>query len=324
MSKVSLGKFIQYRGDIMPNIIPERKKLKIKKDEHGIPYYVDTRTSNISFLQTAADLKKLGIKNNTFFLRIYNRDLIGVNPYDPAITKGMIQAMILECKLNPYYFLREIARVPEQGGAVGIGSGSPYILHRGNLAMTFCVLHNIDCYVLLPRQCFKTISAAAIILWLYLFGLTNSQFNFLNKAQADTDLNLKRIRSLKDLLPIWIQQNYSFIEDDGSGDRKIDKGKANVRTLVNPVTKNWIETKPKAVSLDAATGIGRGNTAPIQWYDELEFTPYVGTIIATSGPAYIRASETADRLGAYHCRIFTTTTKQFLVGSMVTSEREAC
>jgi hypothetical protein len=225
--------------------------------------------------------------------------------------------------MNPYYFLRSVIRIPEQGGAVGIGSGSPFIIHRGNLALTYCIEHSIDCYLLLPRQCYKTYSTLAILLWLYLFGTTNSQFNFMNKQQSDADANLKKFRALKDLLPLWMQQRYTFVEDTTSGEKKMDKGTQNVRTIRNPVTKNWIESKPSARTEEAADGIGRGNTAPIQWSDETEFTPFMGTIIAASGPAYVRAAETAERLGSFHCRIFTTTPK-LLGGSMVTCERVAC
>ena len=35
--------------------------------------FYDTETTNLSFLQVASDLKKLGIKNNMFFLRLYDR-----------------------------------------------------------------------------------------------------------------------------------------------------------------------------------------------------------------------------------------------------------
>ena len=33
------------------------------------PYIYDWHTSNLSFLQTSADLKRLGIKNNKFFFK---------------------------------------------------------------------------------------------------------------------------------------------------------------------------------------------------------------------------------------------------------------
>ena len=292
-------------------VTPKPTKLKVEKDENGIMYYIDATTRNISFLQTASDLHNLGIENNTFFLKIYNRDLIGKDPYDPSISKTMIDAMILECMMNPYYFLREIIRIPEQGGAVGVGSGSPFVLHRGNLAATFCFIHDIDFYLLLPRQCFKTYSTLSIILWAYLFGITNAQFNFISLSQGGADDNLKKFKGLKDVLPVWMQQKFNFVEDELTGDMKIDKGMDNVRTIRNPVTGNFIQSKPSARSEAAADLIGRGNTAPIQWSDETEFTQYMGTIIAASGPAYVRAAQTAERNGAHHCRMFTTTPKLY-------------
>lgn len=283
-----------------------KPSLKLGRDENGIKYYIDTTTNNISFLQTASDLHNLGIKNNMFFLRIYDRDLVGVNPYDPGLSKSQIEAILGECFINPYYYLREIARIPEQGGSVGIGAGSPFILHRGNLAAAFCFTHCIDFYLLLPRQCFKTHSVIAILLWSYLFGITNAQFNFMNKGQKDADSNLAKFKGQKAVLPIWMQQKFNFI-DSVDGEKKIVKGTDNIRTIKNPVTGNWIESKPSARTEEAADGIGRGNTAPIQWSDESEFTQYIGTIIMAAGPAYVRAAETANRNNSFHCRIFTTT-----------------
>ena len=108
-----------------------------------------------------------------------------------------------------------------------------------------------------------------------------------------------------------MQQKFNFVEDELTGDMKIDKGMDNVRTIRNPVTGNFIQSKPSARSEAAADLIGRGNTAPIQWSDETEFTQYMGTIIAASGPAYVRAAQTAERNGAHHCRMFTTTPKLY-------------
>lgn len=287
-------------------------KLKMGTDEYGIPFYYDTTTSNTSFLQTASDLHKLGIKNNMFFLKIYNRDLVGKNPYDPNLSVGMMKAMLMECAMNPFYYWREVARIPEEGGAIGPGSGSPFILHRGNLAAMFCFVNSIDFYLLLPRQCYKTHSVLSIIGWTYLLGTTNSTFNFSNKLQKDADANLKKFKSHKDVLPIWLQQRYSYIESEASlgnteAERKLFKGLDNVRLIQNPVNKNVIESKPSARTEETADGIGRGNSAPIQYYDEVEFTSFIGTIIQASGPAYVRSAETAERNNAIHCRIFTTT-----------------
>ena len=280
------------------------------EEEDGTKFYYDTYTSNISFLQTASDLQQLGIKNNKFFLKLYNRDLLGVDPYSNGLSKNMIAAILMECKMNPYYFLREISRIPEVGGIMGPGGGSPFILHRGNLAATFCFVNSIDFWLTISRQCFKTHSIIADLLWAYIFGTTQSQFNFMNKRQPDADANLKKFKQHKQLLPIWMQQKYNFTEDSRSatdGGGKIIKGVDNVRTIENPVTGNIIESKPSATSMEAADGIGRGNTAPFQWSDETEFTKFMGVIIQASGPAYVRAAQIADRNNSIHCRIFSST-----------------
>ena len=290
----------------------EKRKLMMGEDENGTPFFYDTYTTNLSFLQTAADLQKLGIKNNKFFLKLYNRDLLGVDPYSSSLSKNMIAAIIMECMMNPYYFLREVSRIPESGGIIGPGGGSPYILHRGNLASLFCFTNSIDHWLTISRQCFKTHSVIAELLWCYLFGTTFSQFNFMNKRQDDSDANLKKFKQHKLLLPSWMQQKYNFVEGEYSAtgkDGKIIKGVDNVRTIENPVTGNTIVSKPSATSMEVADGIGRGNTAGIQWSDESEFTKFMGTIIQAIGPAYVRSAEIADRNGAIHCRIFSSTPK---------------
>ena len=48
--------------------------------------------------------------------------------------------------------------------------------------------------------------------------------------------------------------------------------------------------KPKAATLAKAENIGRGNTSPIQYFDEVEFTSYVGIISKAAGPAYSKCA----------------------------------
>ena len=116
--------------------------------------YYDMGTTNTSFLQVAKDLKRLGIKNCYFMLEIYDISLISVDPYavDPktgktTLTKDQIARIINECVRNPWYYLREISRIPEQGG-----DGIPYKANRGNIAQAWCTLHGIDSWLTLPRR----------------------------------------------------------------------------------------------------------------------------------------------------------------------------
>lgn len=295
-------------------------------DSRGIPFFYHIYTSNLSFIQTARDLKSLGINNNAFFLALYNPDLADVDPFSPNLTKEQVQAIINECIINPWYFIRECVRIPEQGGGTGPGAGSKFRLHRGNLAACWCFFRNIDLYLVIPRQCFKTHSMLACLNWAYIFGTSNSVFNFSNKSQKDSDDNLRKMKEQKDVLPIYMQHRYG-IEIDESGDFKQVKGLDNVRTMTNPVNGNRIDSKPSAATEEKADGIGRGNSAPIQFYDEVEFTKYIGTIIMAAGPAYVRAAENAKKNGAMYGRIFITTPgnidSQPVKDSMSTREQAA-
>ena len=295
-------------------------------DSRGIPFFYHISTSNLSFIQTARDLKSLGINNNAFFLSLYNPDLADVDPFSPNLTKEQVQAIINECIINPWYFIRECVRIPEQGGGTGPGAGSKFRLHRGNLAACWCFFRNIDLYLVIPRQCFKTHSMLACLNWAYIFGTSNSVFNFSNKSQKDSDDNLRKMKEQKDVLPIYMQHRYG-IEIDESGDFKQVKGLDNVRTMTYPVNGNRIDSKPSAATEEKADGIGRGNSAPIQFYDEVEFTKYIGTIIMAAGPAYVRAAENAKKNGAMYGRIFITTPgnidSQPVKDSMSTREQAA-
>ncbi|WP_304576729.1 hypothetical protein [Romboutsia ilealis] len=113
---------------------------------HKKPYIYDTKTKNISFLQTSVDLAKLGIKNNKFFLKLYDQDLQGIDPYAPYLPDDVKFKIITECIRNPWYFLREVCRIPDQGS-----DGIPYQLHRGNLAVTWCFINGIDNYLCIPK-----------------------------------------------------------------------------------------------------------------------------------------------------------------------------
>ena len=51
--------------------------------------YYDFKTKNKSFLQLYDDLYKMGIKNNKFFLRLYDTTLQGIDPYSPVLPKDI-------------------------------------------------------------------------------------------------------------------------------------------------------------------------------------------------------------------------------------------
>lgn len=265
--------------------------------------YYDLKTSNKSFLQVAKDLQTLGIKNWYFMLEIYDYSLIEVDPFavdkngNTTLTKDQISRIMLECARNPWYFLREISRIPDQGG-----TSIPYKANRGNIAQAWCIWKGLDSWLCLTRQQGKTQSALAFQVWMYLFGTTNSQFIFINKDGDNAKTNLHRMTDQIDLLPEYMRCE-SYLDDDG---RRV-KGKKNATMITNPINNNSVITKSKATSYDAALSIARGLTAPILHFDEPEFTEHIKTIVSNSVSTYETAAANAKRNHAMYARIFTCT-----------------
>lgn len=262
----------------------------------------DFKTKNKSFLNLYNDLYKLGIKNNKFFLRIYDTDLIGVDPYNPILPLDMQMKILLEILINPWYFLREVCRIPEDGSPIEPGGGTEFLADRGNIASWYCFLNGIDHYDSKPRQCGKTQNIIAEENYAFHFGALSSTFLFFNKDFPLAKQNLYRLKCQRDMLPKWLQMKLAYRED-GS----IDKGQDNITTIRNPVTNNVIKVMPKATSKDAAVKLGRGETAAFHYMDELDFCPYNTEIIKAASFSYARASENAIKNRILYGRAFSST-----------------
>ena len=138
---------------MITNIVPNPVKV-----------YIHDTTTNNSFMKVHYFLKAKGIKNNSFFLSIYDPDLIGVDPRDPSLSNVMKMKILRECMVNYWYFIREVVRLPAEGKEV------PYNLSRGNLAMNYMFVYNINQFVEFPRQHGYTVSALCWYLWVFNFG----------------------------------------------------------------------------------------------------------------------------------------------------------
>ena len=280
----------------------------LEQNQTPIKIYYQMSTTNQSFIDMHYYLKHKGIKNNRFFLALYDPDLAGVDPRDPNLNAMMKRKILRECIVNFWYFIREVVRIPDQGGTVG--SGKRYKLHRGNLAQNFCFLLNWNIFLELPRQHGKTISAICWYLWVFNFGTTNSEIMFMNKKHDDSKMNLQRLKDIRAALPSYLKMDAGYGPD---GQKK--KPRSNVETLEHISNGNKITTKPGAKSKALANTLGRGCTMPIQWYDEYAFIVFNSIIYLSATPAYKTASTNAAKNGAPYGILITTTP-----GDMTTDE----
>lgn len=260
--------------------------------------YYHMSTTNKSFLEVHKYLEDSGISNNKFMLALLDPDLARIDPFDPNLSRMMKTKVLKECLYNPWYYFREIVRIPDSGQATGV----KFELSRGNLALIFCLMLNLNTFLEQPRQTGKTISSLCWYLYLFNFGTANAEMSFLNKKLDDSKLNLQRIREIRELLPSYLKMDQAFASD-GS---KI-RGKNNVETLQHPVNNNRIRTVASARNKVAAASLMRGRTTPIIYIDEYGFIQYNSIIYTNMVPAFNTASKNAARNNSPYGMLVTTT-----------------
>lgn len=119
---------------------------------HNNKFY-DFGTANKSFLKVAKELKILGVKNWYFMLEICDPSLVNIDPFlsdskgRTLLSEDQVMRIMTELYRNPWYYLREISRIPDPGGTAVM-----YKANRGNIAQAWCMIHGIDSWLCLPRR----------------------------------------------------------------------------------------------------------------------------------------------------------------------------
>lgn len=270
--------------------------------------HIHKETTNQSFIDMHNYLKSKGIQNNDFFLILYDAGLKGIDPRDPNLPQYMKVRVMNECRINYWYFLREVVRIPDQGGQVN--AGARYKLHRGNLAMNFLFQVNFNMFVEMPRQHGKTVAALCRYLWVYNFATTNSEIMFMHKDHTGSKKNLKQLKDIRDALPSYLQFD-SAINSEG---KKL-KVPNTVVTIQNPFNNNKITTFPSARTRESANNLGRGSTQPLQFYDEFAFMPFNKEVYLAATPAFSTASSNAAKNRSPYGILLTTTPGDLLTDS---------
>lgn len=264
-------------------------------------YYIDIDTKNTSFAKMAIVLYNKGVCNCHFFLKIYDKGLVGVDPYDPNLSDEYKFRVFKECSENRWYFYREVFRVQETGASTDVGGGIAFQLNRGNLAYLWAMELNLCTYLILPRQVGKTWAAIADITYDHQFNKNTSVLHF-NKDQGNANDNLRRIQVAIGMLPEYLQHsNVDIIST--SEKRKVKNNEKTIRNVLN----STILAMSSAGNEAKADAMARGKTAEKIWYDEFAFIFFNGTIYSAATPAYQKASEVAGRNGVPYGISITTT-----------------
>jgi len=215
----------------------------------------DHRTNNKSFIKMHLILKKMGIKNNKFFLALTQPELSGIDPHNlPSNSLQLEKKIAYECFINPWYYLREVIRIPEIGNAKGV----PFELNRGNLALAWLYFNNIDVMLTIPRQIGKTMSSLGIhSYYLFLAGY-NLTLALLTKDDKLRVKNISDLKNIRDLIPKYLIYK-----------SKTDTN--NTQEVSYKALNNRYEAYIAQKSIMGAEELGRGMTIATQLWDEVAY-----------------------------------------------------
>lgn len=250
---------------------------------------IHTNTKNSSFIRMAVVLSRMNITNSQFFLALLQPELQNVDPHDPNLTQDQIMKIMVEIKLNPWYFFREVLKIPISGGDV-----IPFQLHRGNLAAIWAFMNDIDFGLIQPRQTGKTYVTQSIMTY-YLFVL--AQHVTTAMVTKDTVLvndNVQRLKELRDSLPPYMIQK---------SPRDWDRKEGVSYTLLG----NYYRTATSPIDERSATKVLRGASVSALHMDELAFIQYNWILVPSIVNATLAASAQVRAQGIPAPIIYTTT-----------------
>lgn len=251
---------------------------------------IDTKTKNVSFLRLAAVYRAMGVQNHAFILSLLNPALQGVDPYDPELTIEQMAMVAVECRLNFWYYIREVARAPAIGG-----SGSTFVeANRGNVAAWWLFLNHVMFTLIQPRQTGKSFSIDELMVWLLDIGCLNTKINLLTKDDTLRRANIVRIKEIRAEMPFYLCQQ--------TGKDANNTEELTVMSLGNRYTTHVPQSSPKR-----ALNLGRGLTTGIFHIDEPPFQPNIGIALPAALAAMGAAIDKAKAEGAPYGVMFTTT-----------------
>jgi hypothetical protein len=254
--------------------------------------FYDFGTKNASFLLTAKELKELGIKTWYQCLEVKYPEL-GVqdlDPYDPNLSAEDYSRILKECKDNPWFFFREVTRIPVRG----VGS-LPLYLHRAGHAAIWCFLHSIDFELVQPRQTYKTTVITAIMSYAMLFEYQNANIPYMHQTEKRCEENIEILRDYIYELPKYMNPWANQKRPPGTHSLSYDAHKVGISVM----------TAKKRES-DAANTT-RGYSLFIWFIDECEFIPFMKEVINGANPTIVQARITAKQMGVHSCLMYAST-----------------
>lgn len=250
----------------------------------------DYKTPNRSFYRLSMLYKEMGLKNHLFPLTLFQRELVGVDPFDPNLTHKQKSMILRECIFNPWYYFREVVRLPPNAGVNPI----PFIANRANISMIWCFFNHIDYLLIQPRQTGKSGSTDTLIQGLMTLWTMNTRLFLVTKDHNLRAANIERLKGLREYLPDYIYYP-----------NKTDVNNTEMMTVND--RGNRLLTGVSQSSESGAVKLGRGLTTPVLIFDEFAYINHIEISLPAALAAGSAARDQAREEGQPYGSVFLTT-----------------
>jgi len=247
-------------------------------------------TKNRSFYRLALVFKKMGIKNHAFLLALHNPLLLDIDPWDENLTEEHIEMITEEVQENPWYFLREVVRVPPPAGTIPI----IYKANRANISYFWLFFNHITTYLIQPRQTGKSLAYQIKDMYISDIGAQNYNISILSKDDKLRVGISRKIIGLFNHLPWYLKM---------LGERDVKNSERIALKAFNNIIDLYVgRNDPKA-----ADNVGRGMTTPMADVDELGYIVNNHITIPAMLAGTTAAREVAEEQGIPYGTSFLTT-----------------
>ncbi|MGG4591727.1 hypothetical protein ACLPJK_26070 [Pseudomonas aeruginosa] len=239
----------------------------------------DYDTTNKSWLEIASLYDQVGIKNCLFPLALHNQRLKGIDPYDPMLSYQDKLDIRLECTANPWFYWREVHRVPAASG----GYGKQYQANRACISVLWSLLNSIDYYLEQIRQTGKSITGNAWVLWYHRFCAQGTRSTLFTKSDLIKEqiFELKKTRAL---LPDYLR----VLTDEDTD---------NQNEFTNMELGNRLVAVRPQPEVEAANNAGRGIRTPFNLFDEFPFPKNIHITFPAAQGGMAAAAKDARTMG---------------------------
>jgi hypothetical protein len=258
-----------------------------KKYPNAIANY---KTKNKSWVRYSGLLKTMGIKNHLFVLALHNPKLLDIDPHDPNLTQEEKDMVLEEVAENPWYFFREVVRIPAKGAV----TPELYRANRGNIALFWTFFAGESPYLIQIRQTGKSLSSDLLYKGILSFWSMNTSITLITKDNKLRVDEVERLKAIENSLPPYLRmiEKHDLHSTDG----------ITVKSLGNTFS---IAIAQK--SKEAARNLGRGITSTIFGIDEFGFLYNNYISVPAALAAGSAARDTARRNGQLAGTLFYTT-----------------